>query len=595
MRGHERASVAARPAIRRPAVRPASSRVARWVARLPLSLLPAALACGESGGEAPTAAPPVPEAERYGGTVVIAGAHDVGTFNPAATTEDLSWQLQRHVVLMTLLRADASLEPVPYLAESWEITDDSTEVVFRLRRDIRWHDGEPTTAADVAFTFALLKNPEAAFPNADWFQGWEGAEILDRHSIRFAVRPRAGLLAGWTRLPIMPRHLLGDAEPSEIATHPFGSTPTGNGPFRFVESRNGDTWVFEANAGFPEDLGGRPYADRVVYRTIPEPSTQIAELRRGDVHFVRVLAPAQVGRARALAGVDVVEYPSRAYGFIAWNGQRRPFSGAAMRRALTMAIDRRALVDAVRNGLGQVANGPIGPWHPAHDEALDPVPYAPDSARAALERAGWSDADGDGVRERGGDRLSFELLTSENEAYRDIAEIVQAQLAAVGVDVDVRVMEGGALIDRILSPERRFDAFVLEWEPDFEVDDRQLFSCAAVGQAFQFASYCSEELEPILEAIPAARSPEDSRRLIREYARIVNRDVPFTFLYFARDAAAKRQELRGVAPDIRGDLSGIAEWWLHPDARGATPEAARASSTGLAARTAGGGLAPAVP
>jgi len=523
--------------------------------------------CGDSGGEAP---PPreVPEAERYGGTVVLAGTAGIGTFNPAAANEDLDYQVQRNVVLMTLLRADASLEPRPYLAESWELNSDSTEVVFRLRDDVRWHDGEPTTAADVAFTFGLVRSPEAQFPNAQWFEGWEGAEVVDPRTIRFAVRPRAGLLAGWTRLPILPRHLMGDADPATIATHPFGADPTGNGPFRFVEARGGETWVFEANAEFPEALGGRPYIDRLVYRAVAEPATQLAELRAGGVHFVQRLSPAQVEQVRAEPGLEVIEYPSRAYGFIGWNGQRPMFQSADIRRALTMAIDRRAIVDAVRGGLGEVANGPVGPWHPAFEAGRDPLPYAPDSAAALLERAGWSDTDADGVRDRDGAAFRFRIVTSENPTYRDIAEIVQSQLSRVGVAVEVGGMEGASFIDAILSPERRFDAFVLEWNPDFEVDDRQLFSCDAIGEAFQFASYCNRELEPVLDSIPMARSREDANRLIREYTRIVGRDLPFTFLYFASDAAGVRRDLHGVELDIRGDLTGVTAWWLHPDARG---------------------------
>jgi len=523
------------------------------------------LGCGDSGGEEPPRE--VPEAERYGGTVVVAGTAGIGTFNPAAANEDLDYEMQRNVVLMTLLRADPSLEPRPWLAESWELNPDSTEVTFRLRDDVRWHDGEPTTAADVAFTFELLKNPEAAFPNAQWFEGWEGAQVVDPHTIRFAVRPRAGLLSGWSRLPIMPRHLMGDAAPATIATHEFGTRPIGNGPFRFVETRGGDTWVFEANPDFPEALGGRPYIDRLVYRAVAEPATQVAELRAGGIHFVRRISSGQVERVRADPALEIMEYPSRAYGFIAWNGQRPMFQDVAIRRALTMAIDRRAIVDAVRSGLGDVAGGPVGPWHPAFEGMDAPLPHAPDSSRALFERAGWTDTDGDGVREREGTQFRFRLLTSENPTYRDIAEIVQSQLSGVGVAVEVSSMEGTSFIDAILSPERRFDAFVLEWNPDFEVDDRQLFSCDAIGEAFQFASYCNRELEPVLDSIPMARSRELGHRLIREYTHIVGQDQPFTFLYFAHDAAALGRGLEGVELDIRGDLVGVTRWWLHPDAR----------------------------
>ncbi len=525
------------------------------------------VACGDDPEAGPRFDDEVPLDRRYGGTVVLSGTTGVETFNPAAPSDDLSYALQRHVVLMTLLRPGEDLEPRPYLAEAWTINDDSTQVEFRLRRDVLWHDGRPTTARDVEFTFRRIKDPELGFPNAQWFTGWEGPEVVDEYTIRFAVRPHSGLLGGWTRMPILPRHLLGSADPAQLATHAFGAEPVGNGPYRFVERRGGDTWIFEANPDFPAALGGRPFLDRLVYRAIPEPATQLAELRTGGVHFVRAFSPAQLARARAERALEVTEYPTRAYGFIAWNGTRPLFQDARVRRALTMALDRQALIAAVRHGLGEVSNGPIGPWHPAHDAALAPLPFAPDSAAALLAAAGWSDGDGDGVRERNGVAFRFEILTNERDTYRDIAEIVQSRLRAVGVAATPRTVETSSLIDAITTPERRFDAFVLEWEPDFEIDDRQLFSCEAIGEAFQFSSYCDPALEPVLDSIPRARSPEDAVRLLRAYARAIYRAQPFGFLYFARDAAVYRRELRGVTLDIRGDLTSVARWWLHPAAR----------------------------
>lgn len=515
----------------------------------------------------PTYDPNVPASDRYGGTVVVAGIADITTFNPAATADELSAAMQRDVVFMTLLRSNAALEPTAYLAESWTINQDSTQVEFRLRSDVAWHDGTPTTAHDVAFTFETLKDPEAAFANAGAFSGWEGAEVVDDHTIRFAVRPHAGLLSGWTTLPILPRHILDGTPSSELAAHPFSTEPLGNGPFRFAGVESGNTWFFEANDAFPEALGGRPFVDRLVYRSIAEPATQLAELRTGGVHAVRLASPNQLSQAESDPALASADYPDRAYGFIGWNGQRPAFQDQDVRRALTMAIDRQALIDAVRGGLGEVANGPVGTWHPAHDPELDPLPYSPDSAAALLESAGWMDSDGDGLRDREGETFAFEILTTQRDTYLEIAEIVQAQLRQVGIDVQVQSLDGSAFIDRIGTPERRFDAFVLEWVPDLVIDDRQLFSCAARGELFQFTSYCNEELEPTLQAIPQARSEDQSRALLRTYARTIAEEQPFSFLYFTREAAMYRRELQGLDPDIRGDLRNVRDWWIHPDAR----------------------------
>jgi peptide/nickel transport system substrate-binding protein len=503
---------------------------------------------------------------------VVGGSADVATMNPAATTEILAADLQKHVLLMTLLRNDATMQPQPYLAESWELNADSTQIVFHLRRDVRWHDGRSTTARDVAFTFERLKEPSTAFPNREWFDQWEGVEVLDTYTIRFALQPHAGFLYGWTQLPILPQHVLNGTLPEELGHHPFGTeAPVGNGPFRFTERRPGESWTFEANEDFPAALGGRPYLDRLVYRTVPDQTTLFAELGTGGVHLLRDLPPSQIDRAEADPELGVRKFPVRSFTFIVWNGQRSVFRDPRVRRALTQAIDRSALIDVVRDGLGSVANGPIGPWHWAYDEDLPPLAYDTTASRALLDAAGWTDSDGDGVRDRRGDRLSFELSTNERQVNQDIAVIVQEYLRTVGVEVTPRTQESGSLAAALTSPERRFDAVILGWDPDFEIDDRPLFACSHLGEIFQFGSYCNEELDPVLDSIPMVRDRETRLRLYRRYNRIVQEDQPFTFLYATTDAVGMRRELQGVVLDARGELTSAKEWWIHPDYRATPP------------------------
>ena len=550
-----------------------NARAAPFFRTLFVSLALAGSGCDDraESPEGIPALPPVTESERFGGTVVVGGAADVATMNPAATTEHLAAELQKHVLLLTLLRHDSAMQAEPYLAESWDLNADSTQVVFHLRRDVRWHDGVSTTARDVAFTFERLKEPSTAFPNREWFDQWEGAEVLDPYTIRFVLRPHAGFLYGWTQLPIMPAHILRDVPPAQLGRHPFGTeAPVGNGPFRFVERLPGDRWVFEANVGFPTGLGGRPYLDRLVYRAVPDEATLFAELRTGTVHMLRDLPPSQIGRVEASPDLEVKTFPIRSYTFIVWNGQRPMFRDPTVRRALTMAIDRPALIEAVRNGLARVANGPIGPWHWAYEADLAPLAFDPEAAAALLDSAGWRDSNGDGIRDRVGTELSFELSTNNRQVNQDIAVIVQSQLRAIGVDATPTTRESGALAAALTSPERRFDAAVLAWDSDFEVDDRPLFACSHLGEIFQFASYCNRELDPVLDSIPTVRDRATRLRLYRKYNRIVQGDQPFTFLYFTTDAVGIRRELQGLVLGARGEFTSVREWWLHPAGRAAT-------------------------
>jgi len=174
-----------------------------------------------------------PAGERYGGMAVVGTVADMQGMSPAAGDVG-SAQHQQFVNLMTLLQFDENLEPVPYLANSWEVSDDQSEITFRLREDVYWHDGELTTAHDVAFTYLTAINPASQFPNPSLFQeylpGEEGVEVVDSFTVKFRFRPHADVLESWRTLAVLPQHLLGDTPAEELVSHPYGAVcPVGNG------------------------------------------------------------------------------------------------------------------------------------------------------------------------------------------------------------------------------------------------------------------------------------------------------------------------------------------------------------------------------
>jgi len=513
-----------------------------------------------------------PEEQRSGGTVVVAGRNDITSANSFVSLDTESLQHQIHVLFVTLVKADENYSPLPYLARSWTFNDDGSSVTFLLRDDLTWHDGEPVTARDVAFTFQRVRDPETEYPNPTYFDAWEAVDVVDEYTVRFAVRPTAYPLYGWTRLAIMPEHILGDVAPADLATHPFGTTePVGSGPFRFVERIPGDRWVFEANPDFPEELGGRPYVDRYVYQAISEDVALTAALRNGDVDMVLQPAPAELPRLAQDTMLTLIEYGAPEYDFIAWNSRRPMFAEPEVRRALTMAIDRQALVSALLEGHGEVAVGPVGPWHWAYDTVDAPIPFLPDSARTILSDAGWSDSDADGVIERGGQPFEFELFATPRDKWRDIATAVQANLRDVGINVTIEIREPASIIPMVFSPDRRYDALLLGWSRDVPLDDRELWACDRIEQPFQFTSYCNPALDAVLDSMQIAGDRELLDALVDRYNEIMDRDQPYTFLYYTDHVVATRVELRGTTMDSRGDWVSIADWWLEPAARTQRP------------------------
>jgi peptide/nickel transport system substrate-binding protein len=193
----------------------------------------------------------VPPDERYGGTAVVGAVGELaGGLNGHVSASQEGFDHQASVSHMTLVRYDAELNPVPYLAESWEISDDNTEVTFHIRNDVYWHDGELTDAYDVAYTFQRSVDPETGFPNPGYWalydRGPSGVEVVDSFTVTFRMQHHAEFLDAWRQTPIMPQHLLEDVSASELRQHPYGTVcPVGNGPFVFVQHRQDANWTFQ--------------------------------------------------------------------------------------------------------------------------------------------------------------------------------------------------------------------------------------------------------------------------------------------------------------------------------------------------------------
>jgi peptide/nickel transport system substrate-binding protein len=516
-----------------------------------------------------------PKGDRYGGTAVVGNIVEIPKGMNSLVSDDYGErQHQIYVTHMTLIRYGESLEAEPYLARDWEISEDGTELTFHLRDDVTWHDGTPTTARDVAFTYRMATDPEGGFPNAGFWtyyeRGGDGVEVVDDHTVRIRLQPHQDFLDPWRALAVMPEHLLGDVSWEAMAEHPYGtSCPVGNGPFRFVEHRTGEQWTFEANPTFPEGLGGRPYLDRYVYRVIPEESTLLAEMLRGGVDVDVLVSPDRLDEIRAADGVDPEIFPFRSYVFLGWNTRREALADSRVRRALTMAIDRQEIVQAVRMGHGQVVNTPVPPVHRAFDaDAAAALPYAPDRARALLAEAGFTDSDGDGTLETpSGEPFSIGILVHQNRERLDIAELAVLRLREVGIDARVEQVEWGTLLRRIMSPERDFDGMVMAWATEFRLDDRDLFHSDRVEAPFQFSGIQDPELDELMDALPVTADLEEANELWGAYQDRIVELQPFTFLYFPDRISARAARLQGVTMDARGEWVTIRDWWIPSDLR----------------------------
>jgi peptide/nickel transport system substrate-binding protein len=459
-----------------------------------------------------------------------------------------------------LVQFGEDLDAVPALAESWEL--DEQGVTMRLRGDVRWHDGQPVTADDVLFTFELAKNEEtASLLESAYLTMVRSARVVDPQTIRFDfVAPHSQPLQAFWWAPL-PRHLLGDVAPAQLAQAPFGRQPVGNGPFRFVSWAAQQQVTLEANPDYPEGLGGRPLLDRVVFRIVPEATTRLTEILTGAIDVNYTLLPDEARQVEGQRGVRLLHYPGREFLYLGWNNDREPFRDPRVRQALTLAVDRGQLVEALMFGYARPAAGMIAPWSPV-DPGIDPLPHDPERARQLLQEAGWAPG-ADGVMRRDGQPLRFTLMSSEDRLRQDLSVVVQQQLRQIGADVQVRAVEFQTLLQQ--HRDREYDAVVSGWVLDhFRVDPTPLFSCEEAGRlgSPNRAGYCNPDADRLMAAGMRETDEARAREIWGEFSRVLQRDQPITFLAWTEQLAAVNQRLQGVDMDVRGKLLTASRWWI---------------------------------
>lgn len=500
---------------------------------------------------------------RIGGTAVIAGASDLQSLNSIINTDAWTREFIEHALFLRLVTLNPDLSYAPQLAQSWRMIGD-TAVLFRLRRDVRWHDGRRTSAHDVAFTFERIKNEATASPHVEQFANWLRAQVVDSFTIRFSIKPHVEPIFAWTQMAIMPRHLLDSIPPARLRQAAFNKHPIGNGPFRFASQRANDRWVFEANRSFPAGLGGRPRLDRVIWRIVPDNTAQIAEIRTGQVDLIIGPRAENLQALEADPNLRVIIRPSNRYNMVLWNGKREALSDARVRRALTLAMNRREMLQVLRRGYGTLAASPIPPYHWAFDRSLPPLPFDTVQAKRLLAAAGWTDRNRDGVRENAAGRpLELELeVVANNQFNRDIGEMVRAQLARVGVQVNVRPIDFAVMLQDITSPSRKFDAAYLQLSTDLVLNFHDAFHSSTLDNAFHATSYRNPEVDRILDRAAVTADRKAATALWKRFQRIIRDDQPMTFLWWSPDLIVVSKRLQGVQMDVRGALLTLPRWYV---------------------------------
>ena len=517
---------------------------------------PAAVAISAAAILAAACGPP----PRPAGVVVFASGADLESANPLVTIHGLSRQVQRFVLFTTLARYDSALAPAPYLAREWNWSADRSTLTFALNGGVRWHDGAPTTARDVAFTLLAARDPRTGYSRASDLAALDTVRATDDGTVVLsfsAPQPLFPLVL--CELPILPEHLLRDVPRSDMRRAPFNLAPVGNGPFRFVERIAGQRWVFERDPTFPAALGGPAFIERLVIAVVDEPTTKLAGLTSGDLDFAGI-APTMAALAARDPTVRVMDYPILLSTAIVFNTHRPPFDDIRVRRAVDLSLDRTRIVRAALAGYASPAAGPVPPESPL---ALPASPALDSSlADSLLDAAGWRRG-GDGARSRDGAPLRFELLTV-GSGDNAVEQLVQADLGARGARVDIRQLEMGTFLTQARSTPKTFDALVTGIPGDLSLSFLgAMYDSRQRGGALDYGDYHTPALDSFFRVARGANE-RALPAVWREIQAVLAHDVPASWVYHSRGLQGVSRTIQNVTFDLRGELESITRWRVTP-------------------------------
>jgi peptide/nickel transport system substrate-binding protein len=496
-----------------------------------------------------------------GGTVFYASGADLQSINPLLTVHPLAKQVERYVLFLPLAAYDSTLMPAPRLAQDWVWSRDRTQLTFHLRRDVRWHDDVPVSADDVVWTLKAARDPAVAYPRARDLAALTQVERVDQFTARLTfARAQPTFPDVLTDLALLPAHRLEGLEGGAIRTARFNQFPVGDGPFQFVEHRPNQRWVFRRFDSFPEALG-RPRISRLVIVVVDEATTKLAALTSGELD-VAGIAPQHTAFVRRDDRLRVLDYPIQLVYALIFNTRRPPFDDPQLRRALSLAIDRRLIVDAYLYGYGTVADGPAPPEHPWHEPMPAPVR---DSAQASrlLDAAGWLMGP-DGVRRKGGRPLAFTVLTVTT-GENALEQMLQAQLKEVGAAMTIRPVELSTFLGLAQGELRDFDALVTGLPGDLALSS--VASLLGGRGPLAYPGYDSKDVRAALQRVREATTERQLADGWRDIQRLLARDMPVAWLYHARGVQGVNRRVEGITMDLRGELAGVDRWWIPASAR----------------------------
>ena len=458
-----------------------------------------------------------------GGTLVIASSQVPRHLN-GAVQSGIATAVPSTQIFASPMRYDENWEPQPYLAKSWEVSEDGLSVTLNLVDNATFHDGKPVTSEDVAFSIMTIKENH---PFKSMFAPVETIETPDPLTavIKLSQPHPALLLAMSPALaPILPKHIYGDGQ--DIKSHPANSAPIGSGPFMLEEFTAGEAIVMKKNPNF--FIEGRPKLDEIIIRIIKDPSALLIAMENGEADIYPFMAGAQ--EIKRLSDVDALEVTADGYAavgpinWLAFNTESPKLSDVRVRQAIGYAVDREFITKALHRGVSSPQRGPIIESSPFFDETIEAYDVDLEKANALMAEAGFAE----------GMELTIDYIPGPKEQQQSVAEYMKSQLKKIGIDVTVRAApDFPTWAGRVASHDFELSMdVVFNWgDPVIGVHRTYLSDNIIKGVIWSNTqSYANPKVDELLNAAAVELDMDKRKALYAEFQQIVAQDLPIYWI-----------------------------------------------------------------
>ena len=527
----------------------------------PLAALAVATAASLGTLVATDAARAQDEEPKAGGTLVMVDTQVPRHFNGAVQSGTATMQPAAQIFAF-LVRADADWNIEPYLAESWEVAEDGLSVTFRLREGATFHDGEPITSEDVAFS---IETQQANHPFKTSLGAVESVETPDPLTavVKLSAPHPALFVAMSTAIvPIIPKHVYGDGQ--DVKSHPRNTeNVVGSGPFELQEYAQGEYYILTKNEDF--FLEDRPYLDRIVMRISKDSSNAVLAMENGEANLYAFMPNvSEIARLKENEDLEVTNDGYEGIGpnnWLAFNTERPPLDDVRVRQAIGYAIDRDFITEALHRGTSVPSTEPVVPGSPFYSDAVETYDVDLERAEALLDEAGL-EPDGNGTRAS----LTIDYLPGAPDVQQRIAEYLRPQLKKIGLDVEVRNSpDFPTWANRISNWD--FDMtmdLVFNWgDPVIGVHRTYLCDNAIKGVIWSNTQqYCNERVDELFGE--AGRELDEAKRkaLYAEAHRILADELPVYWINVMPYHTAYSKTVRNPPRTVWATISPMDEVWL---------------------------------